>query len=299
MSFDYRGRTMVVTGGAGGIGRAFAGRAAAAGARLVLVDLRPEALRRAVSALPGSGHRGDVCDLTDRDAVHTLVAAWQRELGAVDVLVNNAGMTSTARFDERSVASIERELEVNLTAPLVLTRLMIPLLHAAPDPRVISTVSLGGIFPLGETPIYTGSKFGLRGAMLSIALDLRAKGIIAGSVLPSATDTDMLAREAVDGGNTLQFQDPPQSPDQVARAMMRLLDRPRLEIYPRWQESVLVRAVMLAPNALPRLMRLFEGKGERGHRAYLQKLEREGRAVRTDQGWQVVEPERAAGETRA
>jgi NAD(P)-dependent dehydrogenase (short-subunit alcohol dehydrogenase family) len=63
-----------------------------------------------------------------------------------------------------------------------------------------------------ETPIYTASKFGLRGAMLAIGLDLSDKGILAGSVLPSATDTRMLRQEAVQGGNTMQFQDPPQQP---------------------------------------------------------------------------------------
>src|SRR5699024_8833261 len=137
--------------------------------------------------------------------------------GRIDVLVNNVGMTSSERFDTRSVESIEQELNVNLLSPLVLTRLAIPLLQQAVDPRVVTTVSLGGIFPLGETPLYTASKFGLRGAMLSIGLDLRAKGIRAGSVMPSAVDTRMLQQEAIDGGNSLQFQEPPLRPEDVVR----------------------------------------------------------------------------------
>lgn len=70
-------------------------------------------------------------------------------------------MTSSQRFDVRSVESIEREIAVNLLSPLVPTRLAIPLLRASADARVVTTVSLGGIFPLGETPIYTASKFDL------------------------------------------------------------------------------------------------------------------------------------------
>ena len=197
--------------------------------------------------------------------------------------------TNPTKEDTEYVESIERELVVNLHAPLVITRLAIPLLKRAPDPRVITTVSLGGIFPLGETPIYTSSKFGLRGAMLAIALDLRGKGILAGSVMPSATDTRMLRQEAIDGGNALQFLDPPQSPDQVARTMIDLLDRPRLEAYPRPSESWLVRVALLVPNALPRLMPLFAGRGERGQASYLADLKRRGLVVERDGVLELVE----------
>lgn len=280
MSFDYRDTVIVVTGGAGGIARAFAGEAAQRGATLALVDIRSEAAERAAAALPGAGHRGFAGDLTDDDQVERVLGEIGAAYGRIDVLINNVGMTSAERFDARSVASIRLETEVNLLSPLVLTRLALPLLHRSHDPRVITTVSLGGIFPLGETPIYTASKFGLRGAMLSIGLDLRQKGIIAGSVLPSATDTRMLRQEAIDGGNSLQFQDPPQPPQAVARAMMRMLDRPRLEIYPKPSESVLIRLAMLVPNALPQLMRGFRRRGERGMARYLAQLERDGHVVR-------------------
>jgi len=273
---DLNGRVVVVTGGGGGIGSAFARMAADRGAQLVLVDIRPDAAGKVAADLPGGPHSVEVGDLTSRADVERILAAIETEHGRIDVLVNNAGMTSADRFDERTVESIELELNVNLYAPLMLTRLAVDLLRKSDDPRVVTTVSLGGIFPLGETPIYTASKFGLRGAMLSIALDLRTKGILAGSVLPSATDTRMLRQEALDGGNALQFQDPPQTPDQVARAMMKVLDKRRIEVYPKLSESWLVKTAMLMPNALPRLMPLFRGKGERGMKKYIDDLRRRG-----------------------
>lgn len=275
---DLTDKIVVITGGGGGIGSAMAREAAGRGARLVLVDLRAEAATATAAELPGAleRHRVLTGDLTDRAQVERILAQIDEEFGRIDVLVNNAGMTSAERFDERSVESIELELNVNLYSPLLVTRLAIPLLRKSADPRIVSTVSLGGIFPLGETPIYTASKFGLRGAMLSIALDLRSKGIIAGSVLPSATDTRMLRREAFEGGNALQFQDPPQTPEQVARAMLKVLDRKLIEAYPKPSESWLVKTAMLMPNALPRLMPLFRGKGERGMARYLQQLRERG-----------------------
>lgn len=289
MAYDHRGRIMVVTGGAGDIAGAFIRPAAERGAVIVVVDIRGDEARAAAASLPGAGHQGLACDLTDDAAVADLVAQIDRDFGRVDVLVNNVGMSSQERFDERDVASIRREIELNLVSPLVLTRLALPLLRASADPRVLTTVSLGAIFPLGETPIYTASKFGLRGAMLAIGLDLAAKGITVSSVMPSATDTRMLRREAVEGGNAMQFQDPPQPPEAVARTMLRLLDRPRLEAYPKLSESLLVRFGTLFPNLLPRLMRLFRAKGERGMQAYLRRLEADGHAMRGPEGWELVE----------
>ena len=287
--FDFTDRVMLVTGGAGGIGSALCHRFAAGGARCVVVDIDATRARNVAAELPGAGHTGVGCDLMDRAQVERLFELVAEAHGRLDVLVNNVGMTDAERFDVRSVESIEREITLNLTSPLVATRIAIPLLKASRDPRVVTTVSLGGIFPLGETPIYTASKFGLRGAMLAIGLDLRSKGILAGSVLPSATDTRMLRQEAVDGGNSMQFQDPPQQPSDVVAAVVSLLDRPRLEAYPRPGESRLVRFAMLMPNLLPRVFPLFRKRGDRGMARYLEELRRRGLARRTDGRWELVE----------
>ncbi|MFJ8631906.1 SDR family NAD(P)-dependent oxidoreductase [Streptomyces sp. NPDC093568] len=289
MTYDFRDKVILVTGGAGGIGSALCHRFAAGGARLVVVDIDEARARRTASELPGSGHVGLGCDLLDRAGVERMLDGVAATHGRIDVLVNNVGMTSSERFDARSVESIELEIDLNLVSPLVTTRLAIPLLRASGDPRVITTVSLGGIFPLGETPVYTASKFGLRGAMLAIGLDLRGKGIQAGSVLPSATDTRMLRQEAVEGGNSMQFQDAPQQPSDVVRAAVSLLDRPRLEAYVRPGESRLVRCALLAPNLLPRLFPLFRKRGERGMARYLEDLRRRGLARQVGGRWELVE----------
>ncbi|MFD5858347.1 SDR family NAD(P)-dependent oxidoreductase [Streptomyces chartreusis] len=287
--FAFTDRVMLVTGGAGGIGSALCRRFASAGARCVVVDIDEGRAKNVAAELPGTGHTGIGCDLMDRAQVERLFEVVADAYGRLDVLVNNVGMTSAERFDVRSVESIEREINLNLTSPMIATRIAIPLLQASRDARVVTTVSLGGIFPLGETPIYTASKFGLRGAMLAIGLDLRSKGILAGSVLPSATDTRMLRQEAVDGGNSMQFQDQPQQPADVVAAVVSLLDKPRLEAYPRTGESRLVRFAMLAPNLLPRIFPLFRKRGDRGMARYLEELRRRGLARQTDGRWELVE----------
>lgn len=289
MKYDYLGKVIVITGGAGGIGSHLAREFAGRGARLVLLDLNKKRLDAVISELSGQGHHAIALDLTDRSAIGDAIKEIEAKYGQIDVLIPNAAITTTDRFDVRSIESIEHELDINLRSPLVIIRSCIELLKKANDPRIVTTVSLGGIFPLGETPMYTVSKFGLRGAMLSLSLDFAAKGIKVGSILPSATDTPMLQREAVEGGNSLQFMDPPQKTADVVKAFLKMLDKPQFEVYPKPSESWLVRIAMLFPSALPKLMPLFVGKGNRGHKRYLRELETRGIARQVDGVWEIIE----------
>lgn len=289
MKYNYLGKVIVITGGAGGIGSDLARDFSAKGAKLVLLDINKAKLEQLIKELPGSGHHFISFDLTDRVAIAAAIDEIKSKYGQIDVLIPNAAITTTDRFDQRSIESIEYELDINLRSPLVIIRSCFDLLKKSSDPRIITTVSLGGIFPLGETPLYTTSKFGLRGAMLSMSLDLAAKGIKAGSVMPSATDTPMLQREAVEGGNSLQFMDPPQKTVDVVKAFIKMLDKPKFEIYPKVSESWLVRIAMLFPSQLPLLMPLFVGKGARGHKRYLKELQSRGIAREVDGVWQIIE----------
>jgi hypothetical protein len=289
MAYDYKNKVILITGGAGGIGSHLARDFSAQGARMVLLDISQKRLDSVISELSGSDHLGIALDLTDRSAIAKAIAQVSTHYGHIDVLIPNAAITTTDRFDVRSIESIEYELDINLRSALVIIRSCMDLLKQSKDARIIATVSLGGIFPLGETPLYTISKFGLRGAMLSLSLDLASKGIKAGSVMPSATDTPMLQREAVEGGNSLQFMDPPQKTSDVVKAFKKMLDKPRFEVYPKPSESWLVRIAMLFPSQLPRLMPLFVGKGNRGHKRYLKELETRGIARQVNGVWEFIE----------
>lgn len=289
MKYDYVGKIFLITGGAGGIGSHLAREFSSRGAKVILLDINQKRLDKVIDDLPGQGHRAIALDLTDRAAISRVITEIERDYGHIDVLIPNAAITTTDRIDERSIESIEYELDINLRSPLVIIRSCIDMLKKSKDPRIITTVSLGGIFPLGETPMYTVSKFGLRGAMLSMSLDFASKGIKVGSIMPSATDTPMLQREAVEGGNSLQFMDPPQKTSDVVAAFLKMLDKPKFEVYPKPSESWLVRIAMLFPSALPKLMPLFVGKGNRGHKRYLKELEVRGIARQVDGVWEIIE----------
>ena len=274
-AFTYRDRAAIVTGGAGDIGSAIVRKLHGEGMRVVIADLDPVRTKALAEEL-GERTLGVVGDLTIAGEAQQLLEETQQTFGSCDVLINNMAMTSTGRFHERSVDSIRREVDVVMMAPIVLTRLAVPYLQQSQDPRVITMTSLGGITPLRETPIYTAARFGLRGAMLSFALDEPSHGINVSCVLPTATDTFMLRQEALDGGSVLNFIDDPQPVSAVLEQVIRQLEAPKLERYPKTSDSLLARFGMLFPNIQPKLVPLFEKKGRRGMKRYLADLHKRG-----------------------
>ncbi|WP_049645105.1 SDR family NAD(P)-dependent oxidoreductase [Candidatus Rhodobacter oscarellae] len=276
--FRFEGRTALISGGAGDIGQALAKELIAQGMKIVIADINPVATGHACDAL-GPNAIPFIGDLTDDEVVARLMATVEDQFGALDVLIPNAAITDTTRFHVRSTQSIRKELEINLISPLILMRLAIPLLQKSDDPRVLVTTSLGGIQPLRETSIYSSSKFGLRGACLSVALDEELHGIKFTSIAPTATDTQQLRKEAVSDGNVLNFIDVPQTPQDVARTFLRALKKPRLEVYPKASDSILSRIAMLFPNLQPRVLPFFEAKGRRGLARYLNDLKDRGLVV--------------------
>lgn len=284
---SFQGQTALITGGAGGLGRAIAARCIERGMRCLLVDINPNALDAAIHEL-GPNAVPHVADLTDPDARDQLVFRIRELFGGLDLLVNNAGVVSTTPFDQRSQASIRHELELNLMTPLMLTHCLLSTLQAGGDGRVVSIVSLGGLFPLPESTVYSASKFGLRGAMLCLGLDGERLGVRFSVVNPSATETPMLMREAIHGGNKLQFMDPPQMPDEVALQVIRCLDEPCLERFVRPSESWTVRLAMLVPNLLGKVLPLFARSSERGHARYVKSLASRGLIQQNGDNWELV-----------
>ncbi|MCU1739329.1 MULTISPECIES: SDR family oxidoreductase [unclassified Pseudomonas] len=287
---SFTGWTALITGGAGGLGRAIAAVLIARGIRCLLVDIDPTRLAQAATAL-GPMALTHEADLTDPQALENLVSRVRNELGRLDLLVNNAGILSNVLFEVRPMPSIVREVQLNMLVPIELTQALLPLLQQATDGRVISIVSLGGLFPMPETCIYSATKFGLRGAMLCLGLDGPRLGVKFTIVNPSATETPMLMREAIENGNKMQFMDRPQMPADVAKTVLQALDKPRLEMFVRPSESWSARLVMLAPGILPYVLPLFRRKSEAGHRKYLASLTQRGLIKKDGEGWRLNLPE--------
>jgi len=273
--FVFEGRTALISGGAGDIGTAIARELVDRGMQVIIADVNPIATQHVCEQL-GAKATPFIGDLTDETVLTQLIETVATKFGMLDLLIPNVAITSTERFHQRSTESIRKELDINLISPLVLMRLAFPLLQKSGDPRMIVTTSLGGIQPLRETPIYTASKFGLRGACLSVGLDEELHGVKISTIAPTATDTQQLRKEAISNGNVLNFIDEPQQPEDVAKAFLRVLRKPVLEAYPKTSDSILSRLAMLFPNIQPKFLPFFERKGRRGLQRYLKDLRARG-----------------------
>lgn len=245
-------KTAVVTGAAGAIGSAICRRLVAAGFRVLAVDIDEAGLARL-----GTDTIPVLADLSDSAASDQIAKAVEAHAERCDLLVNNAGIAVTTPFEEATAEEVQRELDINLIAPIQLTHALFPMLQASSG-HVISVVSLASMLPIAQSPGYSASKFGLRGFLLALAQREAETGVRIGIVNPGAVDTPMLRYEVVSGGSPLNFLSEPLSPEAIAAAVLAHVGKPRLETNVPRYDGWLIKAAMLNPGLIGRLRPLLE-----------------------------------------
>ncbi len=189
-SFD--GRTVLVTGAAGGLGRALSRRFAAAGARIVAVDQDPGGVDELARELVANGHECLAlgCDVTDAAAVEAGVNEAQRRFGGIDVLINNAGISHRSPLERTRPEVIRRVMEVNFFGSVHFAQAALPqLLERGGMIIVISSVA--GFAPLIARTGYAASKHALHGFFESLRPEVAPAGVDVMLVCPSFISTDI------------------------------------------------------------------------------------------------------------
>ncbi|HEX4881131.1 MAG TPA: SDR family oxidoreductase [Porticoccaceae bacterium] len=217
---ELSGKTALVTGASGGIGAALARALAGAGAELVLTGrdgARLAALHRELDA----PHRMVAADLTTPAGRATVIDACTALPGGLDILVNNAGVGAFGLLEDADPDAIERLLAVNLTAPILLTHGLLPLLHRAENAAVVNIGSAFGALGYPGFSAYCAGKFGLRGFSEALARELADSKVRILYLAPRATATAM-NDSRVDALNAAlgNAVDPPEA---VASALLHLL----------------------------------------------------------------------------
>lgn len=244
---DLNGRTALLTGATGGLGRAIASALAERGARVILSSRRAEDLEQLAGSLPGTGHRTVVCDLAEEGAS----AALLEQAGDIDVLVANAALPGSGRLESFSQDEIGRALRVNLDAPVRMARDLLPGWQKRGSGHFVFISSLSGVAPLPRSSIYAATKFGLRGFALCLREDLRGSGVGVSVVSPGAIrDAGMFA----DSGTTPPAAMGSGTPKQVAKAVVRAIERNKSEVsVAPLRQRAFARFAMLAPEISGRI----------------------------------------------
>ena len=192
---DLTGRRALVTGAASGIGLALAGRLAALGAEVLMVDLPGSPLQRASTALPGTVVLA--ADLSVRDDVHRLAA----EAGRVDILVNNAGLQHVSPIESFDEDRWDLILAVMLTAPFLLTKLLIGAMYHRGWGRIVNIASVHGLTASAHKSAYVSAKHGLVGLTKTVALEAGNRGggnVTVNAICPSYVRTPLVEAQIAD-----------------------------------------------------------------------------------------------------
>ncbi|MBS1894298.1 MAG: SDR family oxidoreductase [Actinobacteria bacterium] len=185
-------RTVVVTGGAKGIGRAATAAFAALGDRVVALGRDAEALEALPASLGVAGGNVEAarCDVSDEAEVERIFAG----IGPVDVLVNNAGVAAAAPLAKTSLADWEGQFAVNSTAAFLCTRAVLPGMLERDHGSVLTVASTAGKVGARYTAAYTASKHAAVGLMRATAAEVAGSGVRANAVCPTFVDTEMTDR---------------------------------------------------------------------------------------------------------
>ena len=238
------GNTVLVTGGASGIGLAIAQAFSELGNRVLICGRDPEKLARAERMNPSL--HAISCDITKSSDVETMFAAIAEQHGGFNMLVNNAGSLIPSDFltDDEALPKARREIETNLLGTLRITKAALPLLLHQDDAAVIMISSIVGVVPLPRSAIYSAMKAALHSFSISLRHQLLGTRVRVFEVMPPTVDTEV-GKDI--GGRML-------SPGAVARAVVTGVQRETHEI--RMGPAKALYAVhRISPGLAERLLR--------------------------------------------
>ncbi len=220
---NIKGKTIVITGAARGIGFATARALVNRGARVVIGDRDVALEESAVAALSNLGPvSGYPLDVADPESFATFLDKARADGGGrIDVLINNAGVMPVGPFLEQTEQAIRSAIEVNFYGVLNGCRLALPEMVARRAGHIVNIASMAGMLAVPGQALYAGTKFAVVGLSTALSDEFAPQGVHVSCVLPTFTNTDLIAGTASAGLTK------PVQPEDIAAAVVRTLDRPR------------------------------------------------------------------------
>ncbi|MDA0680862.1 MAG: SDR family NAD(P)-dependent oxidoreductase [Proteobacteria bacterium] len=226
---EFKDKTVVITGGSEGVGAATARAFASVGANLLLVARNKRKLETIAEELRGKTRvEIFVMDVADADACATLLKKAQFEFGSIHVLVNNAGYHKRGRVENINAADLGQMIDINLKAPIILCRLVLPYIRQSGGGAIINVGSLAGRAPVPGMAAYSASKFGLRAFTFALADEVADENLKLAVVSPGPIDTGFIM-DSLDAAVDLNFSQPISTADEVAREILILCSNSKRE----------------------------------------------------------------------
>lgn len=209
-------KVFLITGVSSGFGLAFSQAALAAG-HTVVGTVRRESERAAFEALDADRAKAFVLDVTDYPAIEPLVAEILREVGRIDVLVNNAGYGHEGILEESPLTEMQRQFDVNVFGAVAMIKAVLPGMRERRSGHIINITSMAGFITLPGIAYYSGSKFALEGVSEALAKEVESLGIHVTAVAPGSFRTEWAGRSMIRSDRSLSDYDPVFDPVRKAR----------------------------------------------------------------------------------
>ena len=260
---NFNGKTVLITGGSEGVGAATARLFAAAGANLMLVARNKKKLDAIAEELrPTTRVEVFAMDVADAEACVDVFKKASFEFDRIDILINNAGYHQRGNVETVDAADLGRMIDVNLKAPIMLSRIALPYLRDAGGGAIVNVGSLAGRAPIPGSAGYAASKAGLRSFTYALGTELADSGIKLALVSPGPIDTGFIMAD-IDATSDLTFSQPISTAQEVAAAILDLCgDRARERSMPRIS-GLLTTVMYLFPGLGPLVRPMLERKGAR------------------------------------
>jgi len=246
MSESVFGKTIVLTGAAGGIGSAIAKRLSDAGAKLVLVGRKGEQLHVLNRSLGGQ-HYCVAVDLADSEQRTQLLSFCQKLDSGIDMLINNAGISQFSLLSNMHADDIEQLIAVNLSSPIILSQLFLPLLGKKMSASIINIGSTFGSIAFPGFSVYSASKYGLRGFTEALRRELSDTTIKVRYFSPRAVKTAINSTNVEQMNNALGSS--MDEPELVAKQFMNFIEQSTaVSHHIGWPEKLFVNINSVLPK---------------------------------------------------
>ena len=260
---SFTGKTVVITGAGSGIGQALAVAMAREGARLALIDRDPEGLAETMRLTQSADTQIHVLDVADRETVFAMAGRIAAEAGPADVVINNAGVSSSGRILDYTDETLEWTIGVNLWGVIHGVRAFLPQLLTRPEAALVNVSSVFGLLGVPGQAAYCASKFAVRGFTEALRQEMRGTPVTVTLVFPGGVRTGIARHSRSDfplppdillQGLREFDASAPSSPEQAAAAIMDGIRKKKPRVLIGRDARVIDRLARLFPGGYDRFL---------------------------------------------